>query len=198
MKRLWPWAACLCCWALLAAPAWAGPREEVAAAVAARDRHDYSTANRILGQLLRRGGLPKEALSEVHVMRGVFWEEQHEYYRAIADFSTAIELTPDKGEAHNNLAWLLATCDDPVFQNPALALEHAQRAAKLLGESPDSLDTLAAAQAANQQYDLAVATAQRVVEATRKLGDAARLAQASQHLAAYQQGRPWREAPAKP
>ena len=34
-------------------------------------------------------------------------------------------LDPDLPEAHNNLAWLYATCEDQKYRDPKAALEHA-------------------------------------------------------------------------
>lgn len=178
---------------LLATPARAGLQEDVAAAVAARDRHDYARANKILSTLIHQGKLPKPALAEVHGIRGVFWQEQREFYRAISDFTRATELTPQRGEPYNNLAWILATCDDPDFRDGELALKNAQKAAELLKESPDSLDTLAAAQAESGRFAEAVKTMERVVAWCEQKGDAQRLKQARLHLASYRDNKPWRD-----
>ncbi len=184
--------ALICLW-LAAGPAQAGLQEDVAAAVAARDRHDYATATKIVTAIIRRGKLPKEALGEIHGIRGVFWQEQREFYRAIADFTRATQLNPGHGEPYNNLAWIFATCDDPDFRNAELALKNAQKAVELLKESPDSLDTLAAAQAEAGRFPEAVRTMERVVTWCEQKGDAQRLEQARLHLASYRQGKPWRD-----
>jgi Tfp pilus assembly protein PilF len=183
----------LLCLLLLAAPARADLREDVAAAVAARDRHDYASATKILTTIIRQAKLPKPALGEVYGIRGVFWQEQREYYRAISDFTRATQLAPLLGEPHNNLAWILATCDDPDFRNAELALKHATEAAELRKGSPDSLDTLAAAQAEAGRFPEAVATMERVVAWCEQKGDAPRLEQARLHLASYREGKPWRD-----
>ena len=183
---------------LLAPPAWAGLQEDVAAAVAARERHDYAAAIKMLTKHIRQDKLPKASLGAVYGMRGVFWQEQREYYRAISDFTRATQLMPEQGESYNNLAWILATCDDPDFRNGELALKNAQKAAELLKESPDSLDTLAAAYAESGRFAEAVKTAERVVIWCQEKGEALRLEQALQHMAAYQEGRPWRDLPRKP
>jgi len=185
----------LLCGLLWSGTAWAGLQEDVAAAVAARDRHDYATANKILTRLLRQDKLPKQALGAVHGMRGVFWQEQGEYYRAIADFTRATQLLPDQGEPYNNLAWILATCSDPDFRNAELALKNAQKAVELLKESPDSLDTMAAALAEAGRFEEAVRVMERVVEWCEKQGDGARLDLARRHLDSYRQGQPWRDQP---
>lgn len=189
----------LLCGLLWAAPvAAAGLPEEIAAAVAARDRHDYPSAIRILTRLIRQGKLPDQALGAVHGMRGVFWQEQREYYRAIADFTRATQLIPEQGEPYNNLAWIFATCSDPDFRNGELALKYALKAVELLKESPDSLDTLAAAQAEAGRFEEAVRIMERVVAWCEEKGEPARLEVARQHLAAFRQGQPWRDQPRRP
>lgn len=183
---------------LLAWPAFAGLQEDVDAAVAARNRHDYATASKILTRIIRQGKLPKPALGEIYGIRGVIWQEQREYYRAIADFTMATQLTPQRGEPYNNLAWIMATCDDPDFRNPDLALKYALKAVELLKESPDSLDTLAAAQAEGGRFAEAVATMEKVVAWCEQRGDKERLEQARLHLASYRQQRPWRDQAHRP
>ncbi|MBI5521880.1 MAG: hypothetical protein HY910_04560 [Desulfarculus sp.] len=183
----------LLCGLLWAAPVAAGLQEEIAAAVAARDRHDYPTATRILTRLIRQDKLPKQALGSVYGMRGVFWQEQREYYRAIADFTRATQLIPEQGEPYNNLAWIFATCSDPDFRNAELALKNALKAVELLKESPDSLDTLAAAHAEAGRFEEAVQVMERVVAWCEKQGEPTRLEVARQHLAAFRQGQPWRD-----
>jgi len=188
----------LLCGLLWAAPAGAGLQDDVAAAVAARDRHDYAAANKILTGIIRQGKLHNEALGAVYGMRGVFWQEQHEHYRAISDFTRATQLMPQQGEPYNNLAWIMATCDNSDYRNGELALKNALKAVELLRESPDSLDTMAAAYAEAGRFPEAVKTMERVVAWWEQQDDGMRLEQARQHLAAYREGRPWRDQARRP
>lgn len=58
----------------------------------------------------------------------------------------AIQLNPNLAVAHNNLAWLYATAEDPNLRDPQAALEHAERAVELTqGREATFLDTLAEA-----------------------------------------------------
>ena len=87
--------------------------------------------------------------------------KQGQWPAAIAHFERALQVNPDHVEAGGNLAWLLATCREAQFRNPAEALRRAQRARELTQSSaPEVLDTLAAAQAAGGDFARAVATAQ--------------------------------------
>ncbi len=167
---------------------------EMARAQEARQAGDQARAVVILSQLVKRGGLGKEKLSEVLVLRGVVWQELHEFYRAISDFARAAELTPNWPEPHNNLAWVLATCWNPDYRNGALALQHAQKADQLLPDNPDVLDTLAAAYAEVGRYDQAAAIQERSIALMAKEGRAsAGLENARLRLSAYQSQKPWRD-----
>ena len=67
--------------------------------------------------------------------------------------------------AVNNLAWVLATHENPQARNPAEAVELAERACKITHyERPETLDTLAAAYAAAGRFDEAVKIAEKAVE----------------------------------
>jgi choline-sulfatase len=96
---------------------------------------------------------------------------------AIAQYELALKLKPDILSSHNTVAWLQATQKDPELYNPESALAHAQKAAQLTLDkstgkytNPNVLDTLAAAQAANGQFDAAAATASLAIEISREKG----------------------------
>jgi Zn-dependent protease with chaperone function len=77
-------------------------------------------------------------------------------------YETALALKPDNAQVLNNLAWLLATCEDPAFRDPARALALARRAAQLQ-ESSYILDTLAECYFANGRTAEAVAAGKRAL-----------------------------------
>jgi tetratricopeptide (TPR) repeat protein len=77
-------------------------------------------------------------------------------------YETSLALKPDNAQVLNNLAWLLATCEDPAFRDPALALALARRAAQLQ-ESAYILDTLAECYFANGRTAEAVAAGKRAL-----------------------------------
>lgn len=198
MKRLPRCLLALLILSFLAMPALAGLQEDVDAAVAARNRREFAKAIKLVSEIIRKGGLPKVAMGELYVMRGVFWQEQHEYYRAIVDYGHAAKLMPERGEPHNNMAWILATCWNEAYRNGELAVRHAERAVKLLKESAPSLDTLAAAYAEAGRFPEAVATQERVVAMCEKQPEGCNLASARRHLAAYREGQAWRDTSARP
>jgi membrane associated rhomboid family serine protease/tetratricopeptide (TPR) repeat protein len=91
--------------------------------------------------------------------------KQRLYRDAIDDYQQALRLAPDFAEAHNNLAWLYATCDDPKFRDPKAALEHATLAVKLTDwKEGESIDTLAEAHYLNGDYQQAVEIQKKALE----------------------------------
>jgi membrane associated rhomboid family serine protease/Flp pilus assembly protein TadD len=87
------------------------------------------------------------------------------YQAAINQYKGVLKLAPNSPIAHNNLAWLYATCDDPQYRDPKGALDHAWLAARLSGwRQPEFIDTLAAAFFANGQPKLAAQTEGRAVQ----------------------------------
>lgn len=113
--------------------------------------------------------------------------------RAAADaFNRALEIEPDNPDFFNNFAWLLATAADPTVADGPKAVDLAERAFKLQPR-PETLGALAAAYARAGQFDLAVATAKRAIEAAEQAGKAD-LAQSTRHrLEHYEAGKPWIE-----
>jgi rhomboid protease GluP len=90
--------------------------------------------------------------------------EQKLYPEAIRHYQEAIRLKPDFAEARNNLAWLLATADDPRYRNPAEALKQAQQAVELSHwKEATFIDTMAEAFYANGQYRQAVAVQKKAL-----------------------------------
>jgi membrane associated rhomboid family serine protease/tetratricopeptide (TPR) repeat protein len=90
--------------------------------------------------------------------------QQKLYGDAINNYQQALRLAPDLAEAHNNLAWLYATCDDPKYRDPKAALDHAQRAVILTQwKEGEFIDTLAEAYFANGDYQQAVETQKKAL-----------------------------------
>jgi Zn-dependent protease len=69
-----------------------------------------------------------------------------EWQRAIEDYTEAIRLQPKFATAHNNLAWLLATCPVDSIRDGQRAVEHATQACNATAWSnPSNMATFAAA-----------------------------------------------------
>ena len=80
------------------------------------------------------------------------------------EYKKAIDLNLKDSPVYINLAWLLATCPETSLRNGQKAVALAEAAQALAGiESPQLLDTLAAAYAEAGQYDEAVETAKRAL-----------------------------------
>ena len=109
---------------------------------------------------------------------------------AIAQYTEALRIMPDYGIAHNNLAWLLATCPDSEYRDGQQAVAHARRAGEILGDVDSNLlGTRAAAYAESGQFAEAIRWQTKAVE----LAPAADKADQKARLALYKEGRPYRD-----
>lgn len=90
-----------------------------------------------------------------------------EYDAALRDFLRAIDFAPEDELAHNDIAWLLATCPEENIRDGELALKHAMRANELR-EWNDYLywDSLAAAYAEIGEYEKAIEWITKAMEAS--------------------------------
>lgn len=72
----------------------------------------------------------------------------------------------DSADVLNNVAWALATSEDPAIQDPTAALTYAQRAVNAEHGNPRAfiLDTLAQGYYVNKQYENALNTERRAIE----------------------------------
>jgi Tfp pilus assembly protein PilF len=115
---------------------------------------------------------------------------------ALAEFRKAIEAQPDSPALLNDVAWMAATSPGLAAHASGMAVAWARRACALSGDQePGFLDTLAAALAAEGEFDEAV----RVADAASRLAvsrNLADLAQAiSNRLARFAAGQPYIEPP---
>jgi tetratricopeptide (TPR) repeat protein len=133
---------------------------------------------------------PRNAIP--YLGRGWAYDETKEYEKAAADYKRAIELDPKMSAAHNNLAWLRATCPVAKFRDGKQAVELATEAC----ESSEwkvwfELNTLAAAYAESGDFKEAVRWQKKAIE----LGtdDKAFLDKARHRLKLYEKGEPYRQ-----
>jgi rhomboid protease GluP len=106
----------------------------------------------------------QKLLAANHVLLADLCAKQKLYPDAIKNYLEALRLMPDLADAHNNLAWLYATCDDQRYRNPKSALEHAQKAVQLTDwKEGESIDTLAEAHFVNGNFEQAVETQKKAL-----------------------------------
>jgi tetratricopeptide (TPR) repeat protein len=109
---------------------------------------------------------------------------------AAAVLTEALRRFPDDHELAHNLARLLATTPDQTVRDGPTALRLASAVRdRTGGGDPRVLDTLAAAYAADGQFDLALETARQAATLARGLGQADMALQIEQHAREYRRPR---------
>jgi tetratricopeptide (TPR) repeat protein len=123
--------------------------------------------------------------------RGLVEGRRGNWRGAIEDVREALRLQPQLASAHNNLAWLLATCPVDAFRNGHEAVEHATLACEATNWSNSSnLGTLAAAYAEAGDFGQALRWHERALadpEYRQTYGEA----KLFDRLRLYEQGLPY-------
>jgi tetratricopeptide (TPR) repeat protein len=123
----------------------------------------YDEAAELYSRVIDAGGGPG-VLSPALTNRGFVECRRGNWQNAIDDYREALRLQPELASAHNNLAWLLATCPVDVLRNGHEAVEHATWACEATGWTNLScVGTLAAACAEVGDFNQAVHLQQRAV-----------------------------------
>jgi len=138
---------------------------------------ELGSAHASLGSALAHQGEPEQALAafrdasrlEPH-NAGVWLQLSHLYEvsgrgaDALRSLEMGVEANPDDAGLLNQVAWLLATAEDPALRDPAKALGYAQRAvAASGGADANILDTLAEAHFANGEFAEAIEVEERAL-----------------------------------
>jgi tetratricopeptide (TPR) repeat protein len=132
--------------------------------------------------------------SKLYVDRATAQALNGSYRAARLDLEKAIALDKNNLLAHNNYAWLLATCPDESVRDGPRAVQHARGASERLKHgSPIVLDTLAAAEAEIGDFRSAVKDEKRALSLAK--GDRSLY---NEHLQSYMKASPVREAPEPP
>lgn len=108
------------------------------------------------------------ANAAAYIDRGDTYSDLGQYGEAAKDYQMAVKVAPKMGRAFQAAAWLMATCPDQHYRNDKLAVEAAERAIKLDGETYRTLSTLAAAQASGNLFKEAQATQEKAIAAATK------------------------------
>ena len=96
--------------------------------------------------------------------RADIYAQQGRWDKAARDYKVAITYDRNLSRAYLSVAWLMATCPDAKFRDPARAVKAAQKAIALDGVTDyENLDVLAAAQASAKQYDKAKSTLRKAM-----------------------------------
>ena len=104
---------------------------------------------------------------------------------ATHDYEQVLSREPQSAGTMNNLAWLLAVAPDPALRDGPRAVDLARRAVAR-GRTGAWLDTLAAAQAACGDFELAIRTEREALELSSPPNAAFK-----ERLDLYRQGRCW-------
>jgi tetratricopeptide (TPR) repeat protein/CHAT domain-containing protein len=84
-------------------------------------------------------------------------KRQQRYEEAITQYLKVLETAPKSVSAHNNLAWLLATCPTDRLRDGKKAVVHATKACELSEwKLPHTIGTLSAALAEDGQFEKAI------------------------------------------
>lgn len=136
-------------------------RAQLGLGLAYRQKGDLAQAHELFEKALGKNpttAVGQEALADLCA-------EQKLYAEAVEHYEQTLRIEPNLAEAHNNLAWLYATSDDPNFRKPQEALEHARRAVELSRwKEPNFIDTLAEAFYANRNFSEAVKAETKALE----------------------------------
>ncbi|MBN2377430.1 MAG: tetratricopeptide repeat protein [Sedimentisphaerales bacterium] len=121
-------------------------------------------------------------------------KQQGEISQAVEYWQQALKLRSDWPEVLNYLAWIKATSEDSKVRNPKEAVQLAQRSCELRDfKDPQSLDTLAAAYAAEGNFTKAVEIAQNALDIASSAGLEKAAHHIKSHLDMFKSGQPYFE-----
>ncbi len=171
---------------------------------------DYADAHGNLANVLATQGKLDEAIKEyqrtlelipnsaqAHFRFGQALQTLHNFAAAKAEYQKVLELDPKHLVAHLSLAWVLATSPEASLRDGGRAVQLAREAEQLsMGEeSPQVLDTLAAAYAEAGQFDAAVETARRALDLVATQNNQPLAESIQCRLKLYEARSPYREKP---
>ncbi|GAH06756.1 unnamed protein product, partial [marine sediment metagenome] len=79
-------------------------------------------------------------LAETHNNIGIIYAKKGKYDLAVTHLTETLKDKPNHTDAINNLAWIKATCEKPLFRDPDKALQLAKRACELTDHNlPESV-----------------------------------------------------------
>ncbi|WP_197440862.1 tetratricopeptide repeat protein [Thalassoglobus neptunius] len=112
------------------------------------------------------------------------------------DYELALTVDQESPAAQNDFAWMLATCPDSEFRKPKRAIELALSANRSTEyRDPGFIDTLAAAYAADGQFEKAIQTCQTAIEL---MEDEEELEELKTRIQSYRESQPYIESLEEP
>jgi len=170
-------------------------------------RPQYLDARLNLGSLLLQRGRIAEAITNLetarrlqpndattHVTLALALMKNGQGSKAAAEFNHALQLAPDRVNALNGFAWLLATAADDSVRDGKRAVLLAEQANALAGNNdPAILHTLAAAYAEARRFDEALQTARRAMKLASRADNNAVYNAIRDELPLYELGLPYHE-----
>jgi hypothetical protein len=126
----------------------------------------------------------------LHSNLGTYYYKNGDIDKATKQWAQALVLNPDYTDALNNLAWTLATNENPAKRDAQKAVWLAERACQLTGYKDAALlDTLGVTYAQAGQFDKAAATARKAIQIAAKAGRKELVHEIEGRLGLYQQGK---------
>ena len=167
---------------------------------------DNAGTHAVLGMALITKGLLDEAIRELSKAVEILPNHSHAQYNlavalaekgetveAIGHYEKAIEAQPDFFEALTNLAWIFATSPDDNIRNGPKAVDLAQDAYRVAGNtSPVVLRTLAAAYATNKSFDKALEISRRALQSAQQQHNSELAETIRREMSLYEVGQPYR------
>ncbi len=158
---------------------------------------DYSKA---LESYLKALKLDPE-LSAAHIGAGEAYKKAGDLKLAVEHYEIGLSKLGDLFNIHNTVGWIQATSKDPELYDPESALVHAQKAIELSKDVdspayklyPYFLDTLAAAQSANGDFEAAIESASLAIKLCREKELDSVADEIQKHLDLYKQRKVYRE-----
>jgi len=133
---------------------------------------------------------------ESHLQLAMLLAARGRTIEAEAHFRETLHQRPDMPQLLNELAWLLATSDDPAARNGAEAVRLAERACELTSRrQANCIGTLAAAYAETGRFPDAVRTASEAIVIARNAGETNLVEINQKLLELYRANKPHRIAP---
>jgi tetratricopeptide (TPR) repeat protein len=177
--------------------------------LALRCQPGFAEAHMKLGKLLMRLDERADAMSHLYEavrVRPDYAEgqyalgnelaQQENFPEAVIHLRAAIRAQPNYASPLNDLAWILATEDDPGIRNVPEAIRLAKRACELTwNREPRLLATLGVAQSESGQFSAAIKVTEQAAALAAGVGDEQTTTELRRRLEFYRKGKPFRDIP---